>query len=163
MVDKKGQLEVEVIRARGLIQKPGSKSTPGKKSSIQPKFRGTLGPHFTDCAYSCEELCPKIWMEHSSTAQNIQGYLSDGAPRVKMVAANAQLTTHSPFVWASITRMWPPCQPFEQVPCIAILGMMDLIPKHHSSYNYCCKNNQRSYERTYKVRGLYLILLTLRE
>ncbi|XP_055570397.1 regulating synaptic membrane exocytosis protein 1 isoform X7 [Falco cherrug] len=28
MVDKKGQLEVEVIRARGLIQKPGSKSTP---------------------------------------------------------------------------------------------------------------------------------------
>lgn len=30
MVDKKGQLEVEVIRARGLTQKPGSKSTPGK-------------------------------------------------------------------------------------------------------------------------------------
>ena len=29
MVDKKGQLEVEVIRARGLTQKPGSKSTPG--------------------------------------------------------------------------------------------------------------------------------------
>ncbi|XP_040285971.1 regulating synaptic membrane exocytosis protein 1 [Bufo bufo] len=28
MVDKKGQLEVEVIRARGLIQKQGSKSTP---------------------------------------------------------------------------------------------------------------------------------------
>ncbi|XP_025907073.1 regulating synaptic membrane exocytosis protein 1 isoform X6 [Nothoprocta perdicaria] len=28
MVDKKGQLEVEVIRARGLTQKPGSKSTP---------------------------------------------------------------------------------------------------------------------------------------
>jgi len=31
MVDKKGQLEVEVIRARGLTQKPGSKSTPGKE------------------------------------------------------------------------------------------------------------------------------------
>ncbi|KAG5278654.1 hypothetical protein AALO_G00101310 [Alosa alosa] len=28
MADKKGQLEVEVIRARGLIQKPGSKSLP---------------------------------------------------------------------------------------------------------------------------------------
>ncbi|XP_052455931.1 regulating synaptic membrane exocytosis protein 1-like isoform X14 [Carassius gibelio] len=28
MVNKKGQLEVEVIRARGLIQKPGSKSLP---------------------------------------------------------------------------------------------------------------------------------------
>ncbi|XP_042559366.1 regulating synaptic membrane exocytosis protein 1 isoform X5 [Clupea harengus] len=28
MTDKKGQLEVEVIRARGLIQKPGSKSLP---------------------------------------------------------------------------------------------------------------------------------------
>ncbi|XP_048351925.1 regulating synaptic membrane exocytosis protein 1 isoform X7 [Sphaerodactylus townsendi] len=28
MVDKKGQLEVEVIRARSLTQKPGSKSTP---------------------------------------------------------------------------------------------------------------------------------------
>ncbi|XP_035261162.1 regulating synaptic membrane exocytosis protein 1 isoform X9 [Anguilla anguilla] len=28
MMDKKGQLEVEVIRARGLIQKPGSKSLP---------------------------------------------------------------------------------------------------------------------------------------
>lgn len=32
MVDKKGQLEVEVIRARGLTQKPGSKSTPGKET-----------------------------------------------------------------------------------------------------------------------------------
>ena len=30
MEDKKGQLEVEVIRARSLTQKPGSKSTPGK-------------------------------------------------------------------------------------------------------------------------------------
>lgn len=34
MVDKKGQLEVEVIRARGLTQKPGSKSTPGKEKKI---------------------------------------------------------------------------------------------------------------------------------
>lgn len=28
MMEKKGQLEVEVIRARGLVQKPGSKSLP---------------------------------------------------------------------------------------------------------------------------------------
>ncbi|MEQ2245289.1 Regulating synaptic membrane exocytosis protein 1, partial [Ilyodon furcidens] len=28
MIEKKGQLEVEVIRARGLVQKPGSKSLP---------------------------------------------------------------------------------------------------------------------------------------
>lgn len=33
MVDKKGQLEVEVIRARGLTQKPGSKSTPGMEKN----------------------------------------------------------------------------------------------------------------------------------
>uniref|UniRef100_A0A3P8P3X5 Regulating synaptic membrane exocytosis 1 n=1 Tax=Astatotilapia calliptera TaxID=8154 RepID=A0A3P8P3X5_ASTCA len=31
MMEKKGQLEVEVIRARGLVQKPGSKSLPGKR------------------------------------------------------------------------------------------------------------------------------------
>lgn len=29
LLDKKGQLEVEVIRARGLISKPGAKSLPG--------------------------------------------------------------------------------------------------------------------------------------
>lgn len=29
LMDKKGQLEVEVIRARGLTPKPGSKSLPG--------------------------------------------------------------------------------------------------------------------------------------
>lgn len=29
MVDKKGALEVEVIRARGLVGKPGSKALPG--------------------------------------------------------------------------------------------------------------------------------------
>lgn len=29
LMDKKGQLEVEVIRARGLTSKPGSKSLPG--------------------------------------------------------------------------------------------------------------------------------------
>lgn len=34
MEDKKGQLEVEVIRARSLTQKPGSKSTPGKERCL---------------------------------------------------------------------------------------------------------------------------------
>lgn len=34
MMEKKGQLEVEVIRARGLVQKPGSKSLPGKNGTI---------------------------------------------------------------------------------------------------------------------------------
>ena len=32
LMDKKGQLEVEVIRARGLTPKPGSKSLPGESS-----------------------------------------------------------------------------------------------------------------------------------
>lgn len=34
LMDKKGQLEVEVIRARGLTPKPGSKSLPGKSFLI---------------------------------------------------------------------------------------------------------------------------------
>lgn len=34
LMDKKGQLEVEVIRARGLTHKPGSKSLPGKSVLI---------------------------------------------------------------------------------------------------------------------------------
>lgn len=33
LMDKKGQLEVEVIRARGLTPKPGSKSLPGNTNS----------------------------------------------------------------------------------------------------------------------------------
>lgn len=32
MVDKKGLLEVEVIRARGLVGKPGSKALPGESN-----------------------------------------------------------------------------------------------------------------------------------
>lgn len=34
MMEKKGQLEVEVIRARGLVQKPGSKSLPGENQKV---------------------------------------------------------------------------------------------------------------------------------
>lgn len=33
MVDKKGALEVEIIRARGLVGKPGSKALPGTSVS----------------------------------------------------------------------------------------------------------------------------------
>lgn len=31
--DKKGRLEVEIIRARGLVPKPGAKSVPGEQMS----------------------------------------------------------------------------------------------------------------------------------
>ncbi|KAM6323512.1 regulating synaptic membrane exocytosis protein 1 isoform 13-T13 [Aegotheles albertisi] len=41
MVDKKGQLEVEVIRARGLTQKPGSKSTPAPYVKVYLLENGT--------------------------------------------------------------------------------------------------------------------------
>lgn len=34
MMDKKGQLEVEIIRARGLVVKPGSKTLPGKEEKL---------------------------------------------------------------------------------------------------------------------------------
>ena len=34
MVEKKGALEVEVIRARGLVGKPGSKALPGDSQEI---------------------------------------------------------------------------------------------------------------------------------
>lgn len=42
MEDKKGQLEVEVIRARSLTQKPGSKSTPGKGRGLGQKISHPL-------------------------------------------------------------------------------------------------------------------------
>lgn len=38
-MDKKGQLEVEVIRARGLTPKPGSKSLPGTPQTLHPSFK----------------------------------------------------------------------------------------------------------------------------
>lgn len=39
LMDKKGQLEVEVIRARGLTPKPGSKSLPGTTPTLQLSFQ----------------------------------------------------------------------------------------------------------------------------
>lgn len=45
MVEKKGALEVEVIRARGLVGKPGSKALPGNISShtiITRKFHTSI-------------------------------------------------------------------------------------------------------------------------
>lgn len=42
MVDKKGALEVEIIRARGLVGKPGSKALPGECGYISDgDFLGT--------------------------------------------------------------------------------------------------------------------------
>ena len=38
LMDKKGQLEVEVIRARGLTPKPGSKSLPGTTQALLLNF-----------------------------------------------------------------------------------------------------------------------------
>lgn len=51
MMDKKGQLEVEIIRARGLVVKPGSKTLPGKKNlsdmnSVLPKNSHNIPPRF---------------------------------------------------------------------------------------------------------------------
>ena len=40
MVDKKGALEVEVIRARGLVGKPGSKALPGENNQTPPQGAG---------------------------------------------------------------------------------------------------------------------------
>lgn len=50
MMDKKGQLEVEIIRARGLVVKPGSKTLPGKNRRNSSII--VHNPHF-----SIERLC----------------------------------------------------------------------------------------------------------
>lgn len=42
MVEKKGALEVEVIRARGLVGKPGSKALPG--NSVSDSFITKVTP-----------------------------------------------------------------------------------------------------------------------
>lgn len=44
MMDKKGQLEVEIIRARGLVVKPGSKTLPGKNRRASTII--VHNPHF---------------------------------------------------------------------------------------------------------------------
>lgn len=44
MVEKKGALEVEVIRARGLVGKPGSKALPGNLSSHNVVITGSCVP-----------------------------------------------------------------------------------------------------------------------
>ena len=38
LFDRKGHLEVEVIRARGLMAKPGAKLLPGKQHTIPGKL-----------------------------------------------------------------------------------------------------------------------------
>ena len=43
MVDRSGQLEVEVIEARGLTPKPGSKSLPGEAQQLTLAHSGKQG------------------------------------------------------------------------------------------------------------------------
>lgn len=50
LINKKGQLEVEVIRARGLTPKPGSKSLPGKGLSL-------ISPYSMCLSFIMETFC----------------------------------------------------------------------------------------------------------
>lgn len=49
IMDRSGQLEVEVIEARGLTPKPGSKSLPGKAEQLGEGF-WRWGPAREGCA-----------------------------------------------------------------------------------------------------------------
>ncbi len=60
MVNKKGQLEVEVIRARGLIQKPGSKSLPGESLLL----------HSEPAACDSNSICLSL-LSHNITHQAV--------------------------------------------------------------------------------------------
>lgn len=66
MEDKKGQLEVEIIRARSLTQKPGSKSTPGKERCLDKKILHRQGlKTFADWNFICSVLCHLIDLKGS--------------------------------------------------------------------------------------------------
>ena len=54
MVDRGGQLEVEVNQARGLIRKPGSKNSPGNCANtlLSRESRTFLNP----------DLAPDVWL-----------------------------------------------------------------------------------------------------
>lgn len=59
MVEKKGALEVEVIRARGLVGKPGSKSLPGNPSDHAVVKTGNYtGPHNAEVTVSAVNVKP---------------------------------------------------------------------------------------------------------
>uniref|UniRef100_A0A8C9CY88 Regulating synaptic membrane exocytosis 1 n=1 Tax=Phocoena sinus TaxID=42100 RepID=A0A8C9CY88_PHOSS len=75
MEDKKGQLEVEVIRARSLTQKPGSKSTPGKercccldKRTLDPLYQQSLvfdeSPQGKSPSGHCLSLQVIVWGDY---------------------------------------------------------------------------------------------------
>lgn len=59
MMDKKGQLEVEIIRARGLVVKPGSKTLPGKSRRGSPVTAHHPRSGFGRLCFfmSCRKLC----------------------------------------------------------------------------------------------------------
>lgn len=82
LMDKKGQLEVEVIRARGLTPKPGSKSLPGKRvlicflfsECVSERPSWNLLQHHTECCfmlfYGLIDLM-MVFAVHSSICQGL--------------------------------------------------------------------------------------------
>lgn len=54
IMDRSGQLEVEVIEARGLTPKPGSKSLPGEAEQ--------LGEGFWNWGPASEEDAAEVWV-----------------------------------------------------------------------------------------------------
>lgn len=54
IMDRSGQLEVEVIEARGLTPKPGSKSLPGEAEQ--------LGEGFWKWGPASEENAAEVWI-----------------------------------------------------------------------------------------------------
>lgn len=61
-MDRSGQLEVEVIEARGLTPKPGSKSLPGEAAQLGEVRKG-LGRDGVLASKSSAHQCPKavLW------------------------------------------------------------------------------------------------------
>ena len=74
MMEKKGQLEVEVIRARGLVQKPGSKSLPGEAASRYQRATGSCSRRRTPDAHTSHYHCT------SSVIQRIHWAGAHSAP-----------------------------------------------------------------------------------
>lgn len=69
LMDKRGQLEVEVIRARGLTSKPGSKSLPGNAFAVQMYFLYffLVNLHVRPSLSSCPAPYVKVYLlEHGT-------------------------------------------------------------------------------------------------
>lgn len=73
LMDKKGQLEVEVIRARGLTPKPGSKSLPG---TTQP-LRLSIKSHFQLLLVTLSVCFPNLNLILPLPAPYVKVYLLD--------------------------------------------------------------------------------------